>query len=159
MKIKVCIFALLGLLSGVLSVEIIKISDFFLFFGPGLIFGVLMSFLLYCYFRRSIFFHLAYIAISTAAYFLAVISSMTLEKEEFLSFFVASFVGSLILVIGLRFKYKIPLVCMVLFILVGEVSILLSLSDVKVFLFPIWQTFTSVAVFVFVNDGVEQIIR
>lgn len=145
MKIKILLFAALGCMSGFLSDYFFQDLDLLSFyFLPGVTFGITISFLLYFFYRKSIYFHLIYIILSTAAYFLAVLSVFLFDERSEFSIPFAGVVGSFILFFGLRIKYFIPIRFMFAMGLIGMLATF-SPGDIGN-IFIVWQTMLAITI-------------
>ncbi len=153
--LSVLFFAIFGCLSGMSSLFLFALSEaekgldnIVLGLAPGLIFGITISVLLFFFFRRAVLFHVFFVILSAFAYYVS-IEVFALSHKFFdnysPAFLVAGLVGSLILVIALRFVYKLSPQSMMVMIAVGAIAALVGSSD-SLALFPPWQTAVAVAI-------------
>lgn len=151
MKKNIILFAILGLISGYLSLYAFEDSEKYtnylkiiLRYGPGWIFGITMSVLLYFTQRKNILLHFLFIGISTFAYYIALLSFIWFEGDIGIwAFSAAGLIGSLILALGLKSIYSLPILYIIPVIIAGTVAgpIFPNLG-----IFPIWQTVVAIAI-------------
>ena len=165
MKRNILLFGIFGAISGFFSffslfndLESSKVYKTILEYGPGWIFGITISLLLYFRFRKHIFFHILYVAISTGAFYVAmkVFSYFNdFDGGGYQGFFMAGLVGSSILTTSLRFVYPISFKHMAIIVAVGAVAGLPA-DFLSVFnIFVTWQTAVAIAICYAINESME----
>ncbi len=161
MKKNIYLFIIFGTISGFLSSfffisslnEHQKFAQIF-GYGPGIVFGVTISLLLFLLLRKNILFHILYVGISIGAYYAALSSYFYFSSPySFLGWSentdrglaLAGLVGSLILAVGLRLLY--PIRFKYIPIIIGLGTILgLPMEQLGIFYFPLWQAVVATAI-------------
>lgn len=148
MKKNIYPFIIFGIISGFLSSfsfvgslsEYQKYAEI-LSYGPGVVFGVTISLLLYFLYRKNILFHIIFVVISTGAFYVAVktFSYFSNTDDSSKGLLLAGIVGSILLVVGLKLSYPIRIKDMIVIVMLGAI-LSLPTEQLGMFYFPVWQT-------------------
>ena len=158
---KVFPFTIFGIASGALSLFVFILSlneslpgTNLLSYGPGFIFGITISVLLYFKFRKSIYFHIIFIIGSIFAYYIATHTFFYLNNENnsTTALLAAGLIGSLVLTIILRCVYFIPIKYLLAIVVVGTLA---GIPDPdKFMIFPLWQATVSTVIGFAMNKSI-----
>jgi hypothetical protein len=158
----VLLFFVISAISGFLSFLSFKNynyageADLSLIYGPGWIFGIAISSLLYFLFRKNSLFYFIFIflfvAISTLAFYFAILVLFGVGSENKFSSNLAGLTGALTLALGIRLLYPIKIKHIVLVSLIGMLMTF-SFGFELLGLLIVWQISVGLAIFYVVKKS------